>query len=148
MLGMAFAIALTSGCASVPMADKGSFEVAKTFPAPAEGKAGVYVFRNSGVGQALKKDVWIDGECLGETANKVFFYTTVDGDREHTFSTESEFSPNDLKLTLESGKNYFIRQVIRMGVFVGGAKMEAVPEAEGRRQVAALKLAQKGKCSR
>lgn len=147
MLGVAAAIALMSGCASVPMADKGKFDEAKSFPTPEAGTAGVYVFRNSGIGQALKKNVMIDGECLGETANKVFFYTKVPGDREHTFSTESEFSPNDLKLTTESGRNYFIRQSIKMGVFVGGAKLEAVPEAEGRRQVAALKLAEQGKCS-
>lgn len=148
MLGVAAAIALMSGCASVPMADKGKFEEAKTFPAPAAGKAGVYVFRNSGIGQALKKDVWIDGECLGETANKVFFYTLVDGGREHTFSTESEFSPNDLKVSTEAGRNYFIRQSIKMGAFVGGAKLETVPESEGRRQVAGLKLAVQGTCSR
>jgi hypothetical protein len=147
MLGVAAAIALMSGCASVPMADKGTLDVAKTVPAPEAGKAGVYVFRNSGVGQALKKDVLIDGECLGETANKVFFYTLVPGDREHTFSTESEFSPNDLKLVTASGQNYFIRQSIKMGVFVGGAKLEAVPEAEGRRQIASLKLAAHGTCS-
>lgn len=148
LLGMAAAIALLSGCASVPMSDKGMVEIAKTFPTPEAGTAGVYVFRNSFVGKALKKDIWIDGECLGESADKVFFYTTVPGDREHTFSTESEFSPNDLKVQTESGRNYFIRQSIRMGVFVGGAKLDVVPEADGRRQVAGLKMARKGTCSR
>lgn len=33
-------------------------------------------------------------------------------------STESEFSPNDLNLTADAGKNYFVRQYIK----VGGAK--------------------------
>lgn len=147
MLGVAAVIALMSGCATVPMADKGTLDAAKSFAAPAEGKAGVYVFRNSALGAALKKDIWIDGECLGESANKVFFYTLVPGDSEHTFSTESEFSPNDLKVRTAAGQNYFIRQSIKMGVFAGGAKLETVPEAEGRRQIATLKLAEKGKCS-
>jgi len=33
-------------------------------------------------------------------------------------------------------------------VFVGGAKLDVVPEADGRRQVAGLKMARKGTCSR
>jgi len=148
VVALATSIAMLSACASVPAADKGQMELAKTFPVPEEGKAGVYIYRNSFVGQALKKDLWIDGECLGESADKVFFYTTVPGDREHTFSTESEFSPNDLKVQTESGRNYFIQQSIRMGVFVGGAKLDVVPEADGRRQVAGLKMARKGTCSR
>ncbi len=39
----------------------------------------------------------------------VFFYEEVVGEEEHTVSTESEFSPNDLLLFVENGKNYFIR---------------------------------------
>ncbi|MEG0194095.1 MAG: DUF2846 domain-containing protein [Stenotrophomonas sp.] len=148
VVALATSIAMLSACASVPAADKGQMELAKTFPVPEEGKAGVYVYRNSFIGQALKKDLWIDGECLGETANKVFFYTLLSGNQEHAISTESEFSPNDIKLLVEAGKNYFIEQTIKMGVFVGGAKLTVVPEAEGRRQVAQLKLAQKGQCSR
>lgn len=149
MLFAAAAMASLVGCASVPMtSDKAALDVAKSFPVPPEGKAGVYVFRNSFVGQALKKDVWVDGECLGATQNKVFFYTLVDGDSEHKFSTESEFSPNDLLLPTEAGKNYFVQQEIKMGVFVGGAKLSVVSEAEGRKQVAALKMAEKGQCSK
>lgn len=148
VVAMAAAISLLSGCASVPMSDKGQLDVAKSFPVPEEGKAGVYVYRNSFVGQALKKDLRIDGECLGETANKVFFYTLVPGGQEHVISTESEFSPNDVKLYTEAGRNYFIQQSIRMGVFVGGAKLTVMPEAEGRREVAQLSLAQRGRCSK
>ena len=145
---MAASIALLSGCASVALTDNAAQATAKTFPTPDAGKSGVYVFRSSFAGKALKKDVWIDGECLGETADKVFFYTTVAGDQEHTFSTESEFSPNDLAVRTESGRNYFIEQSIKMGVFVGGAKLAVVPEAQGRSEVGQLKMAQKGNCSK
>ncbi|WP_238985204.1 DUF2846 domain-containing protein [Stenotrophomonas beteli] len=130
------------------MTEKSVVDTAKTFPAPQDGKSGVYVFRNSFVGKALKKDVLIDGECLGETADKVFFYTQVAGGQEHVISTESEFSPNDLKLFTEAGRNYFIQQSIKMGVFVGGAKLTVVPESEGRSQVMQLKMAQNGRCSK
>ena len=68
--------------------------------------AGVYVYRDSFVGKALKKDVWIDGRCIGESGPDVFFYTEATPGR-HTLSTESEFSPNDLAIMLDAGKNYF-----------------------------------------
>ncbi|WP_423162467.1 DUF2846 domain-containing protein [Stenotrophomonas maltophilia] len=147
-VALAMAISALSGCATVPMTEKSVVDTAKTFPAPQDGKSGVYVFRNSFVGKALKKDVLIDGECLGETADKVFFYAQVTGDKEHVISTESEFSPNDIKLFTEAGRNYFIQQSIKMGVFVGGAKLTVVPEAEGRSQVMQLKMAQNGRCSK
>ena len=109
--------------------------------------AGVYVYRdNSHFGAALKKSVWIDGECVGETAKGVFFYQEVEGNKEHTLSTESEFSPNDLVLYLESGKLYFIRQFIKFGAFVGGAGLEQKDREEGMKEVSKLNLATKGEC--
>jgi len=137
-----------SGCVSVPLDSRDNTQQAKAFSAPAEGHAGVYIYRNSFAGQALKKDLWIDGKCIGESSNKVFFYTQVEGDREHTVATESEFSPNLLQVFMESGKNYFIRQYIKLGVFVGGANLELVDEARGRSEVEKLPLAVNGKCSR
>lgn len=135
------------GCASVPMATSQQANDAKKFPPPTDGKAGLYIYRYGSFGAALKKDVWIDGECLGETARNVFFYEEVAGDQEHKISTESEFSPNDLALKTDSGKQYFIRQYIKLGVFVGGAGLELVDEAKGKEQLQTLGLAAKGKCS-
>lgn len=112
----------------------------KTFPAPEEGNAGIYIYRNSFVGQALKKDLYINGERLGESANKTYFYRQVEPG-EHTLSTESEFSDNAFKLLVEAGRNYFVRQYIKMGVFVGGANLELVNEEEGKKGVLASGLA-------
>lgn len=136
-----------SGCASVEMASEAESARAKEFNPPSQGNAGVYVYRDSFVGKALKKDVWIDGECIGETAPDVFFYTEVEGGKTYKLDTESEFSPNTLELMLAAGKNYFIRQFIKMGVFVGGAGLEQVPEEQGRIAVSKLDMAKPGKCS-
>lgn len=141
------AILLISGCASVDMATKAESAKAKEFNPPSDGKAGVYVYRDSFVGKALKKDVWVDGVCIGETAPDVFFYTEVAGGKNHKLDTESEFSPNTLELMFETGKNYFIRQFIKLGVFVGGAGLEQVPEDEGKVAVAKLEMAKPGSCS-
>jgi len=138
---------LFSGCASVNMASKEESALAKEFKQPAPGNAGVYLYRDSFAGQALKKDIWIDGKCIGESANKVFFYTQVPGGKNYKIDTESEFSPNTIEAMLTADKNYFFRQFIKMGVFVGGAGIEPVSEEQGKKDVAQLEMAKLGNCS-
>jgi hypothetical protein len=137
-LGLASAAIATSllfsGCASVNMASKEESALAKEFKQPAPG-------------QALKKDIWLDGKCIGESANKVFFYTQVPGGKNYKIDTESEFSPNTVEAMLTANKNYFFRQFIKMGVFVGGAGIEQVPEEQGKKEVAQLEMAKLGSCS-
>lgn len=142
------AILLLSGCATVPMEPKEVSARAKSFNLPSEGNAGLYIYRNSMVGKALKKDIWIDNKCVGESAPDVFFYEDVKGNMEHNVSTESEFSANNLIIKVESGKNYFIRQYIKMGAFVGGANLEIIEEEEGKKAVSELEMATKGTCSK
>ncbi|PXW94921.1 uncharacterized protein DUF2846 [Sphaerotilus hippei] len=138
---------ILSGCASVDMATPAESAQAKEFKSPSPGHAGVYIYRNSVVGQGLKKDLWMDGKCIGESAPDIFFHTEVEGGKKHTIDTESEFSANSLELMTVAGKHYFIRQFIKMGVFVGGAGLEQVPEEQGKADVAQLALAKPGKCS-
>ena len=83
LLAMAVSISLLSGCASVPMESAEDSKLAKEFNSPGENKAGVYVYRkDTHMGASLKKSVWIDKECVGETAKGVFFYKEVDGDKD------------------------------------------------------------------
>ena len=147
LLAIIALMSLLSGCASVEMASDKDSNLAKQFNPPSPNKAGVYVYRkDTVVGAALKKDIWIDKKCIGETAKGVFFYEEVDGDKEHTISTESEFSPNDLVIKMKSGMLYFIEQYIKMGVFVGGAAVEQRDEETGKADLAELKMAKKGNC--
>lgn len=140
-------LSVLAGCASVPMESTEKSDQAKKFNAPTNGNAGVYIYRSGSFGGALKKDVWLDGKCIGETAPNMFFYEEVQGDGDHKLSTESEFSANDLLLQTKAGKNYFVRQYIKMGVFVGGAGLEIVSEDVGKSAIAELNLAKKGACS-
>ena len=146
-LGLLALSVLVTGCASVSMAPNDESAKAKEFKEPGPSNAGVYIYRNSFVGQALKKDVWVDGKCIGESAPDVFFYTQVEGGKTHKIDTESEFSPNTLELTMDAGKNYYIRQYIKMGVLVGGAGLEQVSEEQGKKDIAPLGLATQGHCS-
>lgn len=143
----ALAVALISGCASVPMESKEASTQAKQFGPPSAGNSGLYIYRDSFAGKALKKDIWVDGKCLGASAPDVFFHDQVKGDLEHKISTESEFSPNDLSIHTVAGQNYFIRQYIKLGVFVGGANLELVDEAVAKQAISSLELARKGSCS-
>lgn len=144
----AFASSLLVGCASVPMADKQASIQAKSFAAPGAGNAGLYIYRAGGIGGALKKDIWINDKCVGESAPNVFFYEQVQGGIEHKVSTESEFSPNILLVKTEPGKNYYVRQYIKMGAFVGGANLELVDEQKAKASISSLELAKHGTCSR
>ena len=145
---IAVTVLLATGCTSVPMESKEKSELAKQYNSPSEGKSGLYVYRAGSFGGALKKDVWLNGKCVGETAPNIFFYEEIEGNTEHKVSTESEFSPNDLLIKTESGKNYFGSQYIKMGVFVGGAGVELVDEKKGKKQVSKLDMAIKGTCSK
>jgi len=138
---------LFTGCASVQMESKEASQKAKEFAKPSAGNSGLYIYRDSFVGKALKKDIWVDDKCIGESAPDVFFKTEVAGNKEHKISTESEFSPNDLSLFTEAGHNYFIRQYIKLGAFVGGAGLELIEEEQGKAAVEKLDLATPGTCS-
>lgn len=133
---------LLSACATVPMEPAETSNVAKQFSAPEKGNSGLYIYRDSflGFGAALKKDIYVDNKFIGESAPDVFFYKSVKAGN-HKISTESEFSNNDLNITTESGKNYFIRQYIRPGVFVGQAALEQMSEEEGKKAVSKLDMA-------
>ncbi len=144
---LAAAVVLFSGCASVPMESKLLSDKAKEFNSPSKGSSGLYIYRTTGVGGALKKDVKVNGKCIGETAPSMFFYEEVAGDKQHSLMTESEFSPNELLISVESGKNYFIEQFIKMGVFVGGADFKVASLEEGKADVSRLGMAVKGTCS-
>ena len=135
-----------TGCASVPMASSEQDQARKEFSAPAEGMAGLYIYRDSTFGAALKKTISIDGEIVGETAAKTYFYRDIEPGN-HTLSTESEFSDNAISITVTKGINYFVRQYIKFGAFVGGAGLEPVSEEAGKQGVLACKLAKESEIS-
>lgn len=138
-----------AGCASVPTADTNITNTVKQFNAPNQSTAGLYIYRKSAfMGRAIKKDIWVDDKCIGETAPGVFFYEQVTGNTEHKISTESEFSPNDLILKTDAGKNYFVEQYIKPGLIVGGAGLRVQDESQGKADISNLELGIKGKCSK
>jgi hypothetical protein len=140
LFGAAIGFAILTGCASVPMDAPEADLALKTFPTPPADKAGLYIYRDSFAGQSLKKSVTVDGKVIGETANRVYFHRLI-SPGSHTLGTESEFSDNVINLVAVAGKNHYVRQSIKMGVFVGGASLEEVPEAVGQEHLQKCELA-------
>jgi hypothetical protein len=131
-VGIAVVMAmLFSGCASVPMTSAEDDVSAKKFSIPEGEKSGLYVFRNSHFGAALKKLISLDGKPLGQTAPMTYFYKEIVPGK-HTLTTQAEFGDNQIEFFAEKGKLIFIRNYIKMGTFVGSANVEQVSEEEGK----------------
>lgn len=129
-----------TACASVPMATLEEDATRKAFVAPSEGKSGIYIYRNSNFGGALKKSISINSVAVGQTAPMTYFYTEVEPGNQD-IATESEFSDNNLLITTEADKLYFVKQSIKMGVFVGGAKLTQVEDDVGKKGVLQCNMA-------
>lgn len=128
------------GCASVPMASVEEDTKQKQFAPPSQGMSGVYIFRNSSFGAALTKLLYIDDQLIGASAANTYFYREIKPG-EHKLSTQTEFGNNHLKIKTEGDKNYYVRQYIKMGAFVGGAGLEQYNEEKGKAGVRECKLA-------
>jgi hypothetical protein len=139
---LTFSVAvLLFGCASVKMASKEEDTTLKNFSLPPVDKAGLYIYRNSFLGQAMTKEVYVDSVFIGKTANGVYFYIELSPGA-HSISTQSEFSENSIIFDAEGGKNYFAEQFIKVGFFIGGAGIEMVDEQVGMQQVLECELAE------
>ena len=139
---------LAAGCASVPLETAQINKVAKQFDPPSDGKAGLYIYRNTFYGGAAYTDVMVDGYCIGSSAPYVFFYEEVEGDKSYKVSTkfpweESPDPDNDLLIKVKSGMNYFFQQYLRM---IGGTGVELVDEEQGKEEVSKLDMAAQGTC--
>ena len=100
-----------TGCATVPMASDLEDRAKKEFTPPPSEVAGLYIYRNSHFGSALKKTLSIDGEIIGESAPMTYFYRELVPGK-HTLSTESEFSENIVTLDVLGGKNYYMEHKV------------------------------------
>lgn len=125
------------GCASVPMASAELDAQAKSFSVDAA-KSNIYIYRNETMGAAVKMPVAIDGKMAGDTAAKTYLLQSVEPG-EHSIISKTE---NDatLKLTTAPGKNYFIWQEVKMGMWAARSQLHEVDETTGKNAVSECKL--------
>lgn len=128
-----------TGCASVNMAPASQDSRAKNFKPEAE-KATIYVYRNETFGAAVKMPVLLNGYHIADTiANSYLAMSVSAGNYQVTSKTEND-STVDLKV--ESEKNYFIWQEVKMGVWGGRSQLQVVSEEKGKAGVLECKLVQ------
>ncbi|PRC94525.1 DUF2846 domain-containing protein [Solimicrobium silvestre] len=130
-------VVLLTGCASVPMASLAQDSKAKEFT-PDQNKASLYIYRNETIGAAISMPVSVNGATIGETASKTYFQLDLLPGA-YNLKSEAENDSN-LALTLIAGKNYFVWQEVKMGIFSARNKLQLVDDETGRAGVTESKL--------
>jgi hypothetical protein len=133
----AILIFLLSGCASVPMASLDQDIKAKNF-SPVPNKASLYIYRNESFGAAIPMTVSVNGKVLGQTAAQTYFRLNLTPGRYNVESHAESIS--NLLFTTEAGKNYFVWQEVKMGMWMAGSLLQQTDETRGRAGVMESKL--------
>jgi hypothetical protein len=126
------------GCASVPMGDEKQDAALKTFSVPAD-MAGVYIYRNESMGAAVKMDVEVDGQVIGQTAAKTYLYTEMTPGK-HTISSKAE-NTDTIEIDAKPGTLTYVWQEVKMGILYARTKLNLVDEEEGKEGVLETTLA-------
>jgi hypothetical protein len=129
---------LATACASVPMASPELDRAAKEFRTT-PGRSNLYLFRDESIGGAVKMTVLLDGQLFGDTAAKTFLVATI-APGKHVLMSKTE---NDAQLdfTAEAGKNVYVWQEVKMGVWAARSALHLVDEAAARPRVAECSMA-------
>ncbi len=135
---MAVLILLTSGCASVPMAPASADSAAKQFQSIPD-KANVYIYRNEGMGGAIKMGIYVDEQPVAQTAASTYVNLQLDPGP-HTIRGHAE-NNSEVPLDAKGGELYFIWQEVKMGIMSARNKLQIVDAAQGKKGVQECKLA-------
>lgn len=122
-------ILFSIGCASGPK----YAEVAQTIPKLRSDQGRIYVYRNSVLGAAIKPDVKLNGEVIGSSPAKGFYFVDRDPGN-YTMMTSTEVD-RSLSFVLEAEQTRYVRLNISMGFFVGHVYPELVEEAVGQKEI-------------
>ncbi|HEX7675323.1 MAG TPA: DUF2846 domain-containing protein [Bdellovibrio sp.] len=132
LLAIALAFPFLVGCASIPLADSEINIQAKQFPKNPNG-AYVYIYRNEFMGAAVTMDVLLDNELLGATRSKNFLWVDVPAG-DHTITSKAE-NDDVIQLHVETGRNYYVWQEVKMGILYARTKLHVVTESTGQEGV-------------
>ena len=131
-----------TGCASIPMASIEDDSLRKEFLAPEKGQAGIYIYRASiFFGDAVTKEIRLDENFIGRLKINTYLYQeVVEGN--HILSTKTSIGFNEIELTFEGGKNYFLKQSYSIGAPLAGraTNLNIVSNEIGREEVTKYKL--------
>ena len=128
---------IVTGCATAPVASSDLDQAAKTFAAK-PGKANIYVYRNEHIGAAVGMEVILNGRLMGKTGAQSYFLFEVSPGK-HALLSRAE-NDSGLDVVVESGRNYFVWQEVKMGLLYARTLLQIVDEATGRAGVKECQL--------
>jgi len=131
LLALSF-ILMLSGCASVQKESLAVNEKAKQFT-PEKEFANVYLYRDEVFGGAIRMNVTVDGKLSGATGPMTFFNWKLEPGN-HVFKSLTE-NTAVLTLDVDAGKNYFIWQEVKMGMWAAGSQLHKVTYDTGKEAV-------------
>ena len=119
------------------MASQERDTTAKTFTVKPN-RANIYVYRNETIGAAIKMPIVLNGKLVADTGSKTYLLLEVPPGN-HTIVSKTE---NDSTLTVSAiaGRNYFIWQEVKMGLFAARSALQQVDDATGKAGIAECKL--------
>ena len=124
-----FCVLFAIGCASGPK----YVEMAQTIPELSSNQGRIYIYRNSALGAAITPDVKLNGEVIGSSTAKGFYFVDkAPGAYKMMTSTEVDRS---LSFILEAAQTRFVRLNVSMGFFVGHVYPELVEDAIGQKEI-------------
>jgi len=135
--GVLALVVLASGCASVPMATPEQDAAARSF-AVKPGKANIYVYRNETFGAAIRMPIALNGKLVGDTAANTFLILEVSPGG-HTILSKTENDPI-VMINAVAGRNYYVWQEVKMGMFSARSALHLVDEATGKAAIKDCKL--------
>lgn len=118
--------ALTSGCASAPLATPEADTLAKQMR-PATDQAIIYLFRNETYSAPWSIKVTLDGKDMGGTSADSYFRWTVPAG-EHIIVSHTQNAAG-LLINAEPGRIYYVWQSINMGFFRPRSELKLVDRA-------------------
>jgi hypothetical protein len=119
---------LIVGCAAPIKAPPEKDAAAKVFT-PLKDKAAVFIYRNENYGGAVGMPVKVNGQDIGETGAKTFFRLNLTSGM-YVIASEAE-NTAELPLTVVEGKNYFVWQEVRMGIWKARTALRPVDDKSG-----------------
>lgn len=141
---------LVAGCAAVPKATVPMASVrldrqAKSFN-PRPGKANIYVYRRGVVGSAVVLQVLVDGRYAGLLARDTFQTLSVAPGR-HTVEIIAvpgmpPITEPDTRIVVSAGEDCFFAVRLHLGLTKATVELAAIGQAQGRRTVSTLRLAE------
>ncbi len=125
---------IVTSCASVKRLPQHKDAQTKKFTTDKK-MAGLYVYRDEVFGGFDKMRIYVDNKFFTTTQGKTYAYTKLKPGK-YKIKGEAE-NDSEIEIDLKPGKNYFVWQEVKLGVFRGRNNLSLVSEAKGKSGVKA-----------